>query len=147
MQGKVLSWNNLSSQAAFIFCPLVLSRLYTNSHKGSYYLCLVFAAIAVVSLLLILRMPNAMMFGKTGVKELPVVSEEGANGNAQETKGNDELAKASPQCTEGASKDSLKGSGVEAPKADEGVSVVGAVSVEMGNVESREEVRVASEEV
>lgn len=74
-----------------------------------------------------------------------MVSEEGAKGNARETKGNDESLKASPQCTEEASKDSLKGSGVEAPKAD-GVCVVGAVSVEMGSVESREEVKVASEE-
>ena len=156
MQGKVLSWNNLSSQAAFILCPLVLSWLYSFSHKGSYYFCLVFAVVAVVSLCLILRMPNAMMFGKAGVKELPVVSEGVTKGNnleeeEKEEKGNDESSKVSPQCTEGTSKDSLKGSGVEAPKAPkaekmvDGVDGVGAVSVEMGKVESHDEVKVASE--
>ena len=66
----------------------------------------------------------------------------------EEEKGNDESSKVSPQCTEGTSKDSLKGSGVEAPKApkaEEMVDGVGAVSVEMGKVESHDEVKVASE--
>ena len=73
----------------------------------------------------------------------------------EKEKGNDESSKVSPQCTEGTSKDSLKGSGVEAPKAPKapkaeemvnGVDGVGAVSVEMGKMESHDEVKVASEE-
>lgn len=90
------------------------------------------------------------------MKELPVVSEGVTKGNnleeeEKEEKGNDESSKVSPQCTEGTSKDSLKGSGVEAPKAPkaeemvDGVDGVGAVSVEMGKVESHDEVKVASE--
>lgn len=87
------------------------------------------------------------------MKELPVVSEGVTKGNnleekEEEEKGNDESSKVSPQCTEGTSKDSLKGSGVEAPKApkaEEMVDGVGAVSVEMGKVESHDEVKVASE--
>ena len=85
-----------------------------------------------------------------------MVSEGVTKGNnleeEEKEKGNDESSKVSPQCTEGTSKDSLKGSGVEAPKApkapkaEEMVDGVGAVSVEMGKVESHDEVKVASEE-
>ena len=124
----MLSWNNLSSQAAFIFCPLVLSWLYSYSHKGSYYFCLVFAAAAVVSLCLIMRMPNAMQFGKTAVKELPVVSEEAAKKGA--AKSNDESVKASPQGPTEASKDSLQIDAVEAPTADEASVAVGSEGLE-----------------
>lgn len=64
----------MSSQAAFIVCPLVLSSVYSLNRKASFYGSAVIPFISAICVTMMLQMPGSRNFGKSGKEELPVVA-------------------------------------------------------------------------
>lgn len=76
VQGKVLSWNNLSGQSSLILSPLILSAIYNHWKEGTYYYSMILAAGAISMMSIVLTMPGAKQFGKEKKTVLPVVKKE-----------------------------------------------------------------------
>lgn len=76
----------MSSQAAFIVCPLVLSSVYSLNRKASFYGSAVIPFISAICVTMMLQMPGSRNFGKSGKEELPVVAKPTPHTNESEMK-------------------------------------------------------------
>ena len=93
VQGKVLSWNNLSGQSSLILSPLILSAIYNHWKEGTYYYSMILAVGSISMMSIVLTMPGAKQFGKEKKTVLPVVKKEAENSvvhvEKKEEKGNE----------------------------------------------------------
>lgn len=82
----------MCSQMAFIFCPIILSTVYSFNKEASFYGSVLLPIIASICVMMMLQMPGAKNFGKVGKQELPIQEKPGND----DDKTNDKSPKKSP---------------------------------------------------
>ena len=80
----------MCSQMAFIFCPIILSSVYSFNKEASFYGSVLLPLIAAICVMMMLQMPGSKNFGKMGKQELPIQKK---STNDQEVKKNEENGK------------------------------------------------------
>ena len=80
----------MCSQMAFIFCPIILSSVYSFNKEASFYGSVLLPLIAAICVMMMLQMPGSKNFGKMGKQELPIQEKPT---NDQEVKKNKENGK------------------------------------------------------
>ena len=75
---------------AFIFCPIILSSVYSFNKEASFYGSVLLPLIAAICVMMMLQMPGSKNFGKMGKQELPIQEKPT---NDQEVKKNKENGK------------------------------------------------------
>ena len=80
----------MCSQMAFIFCPIILSSVYSFNKEASFYGSVLLPLIAAICVMMMLQMPGSKNFGKMGKQELPIQEKPT---NDQEVKKNEENGK------------------------------------------------------
>lgn len=80
----------MCSQMAFIFCPIILSSVYSFNKEASFYGSVLLPLIAAICVMMMLQMPGSKNFGKMGKQELPIQEKPT---NDKEVKKNEENGK------------------------------------------------------
>lgn len=62
----------MSSQSAFILCPLVLASVYSWNHEAAFYCSSLVPFVSSICVVMLMQYPGSKYFGKAGKHELPL---------------------------------------------------------------------------